>query len=100
MMRPFANDLPVLCSVKTERLAGGQSRRGASTGASGIVRWRGRGHADAGRNRIDVVRDLHSSQPGARVIVLTGYGSIAAAVAAVRLGASDYLSKPADADRC
>jgi two-component system response regulator RegA len=52
-----------------------------------------------GGTGLDVVRDLHSLQPGARVIVLTGYGSIATAVAAVRLGAADYVSKPADADQ-
>jgi two-component system response regulator RegA len=37
-------------------------------------------------------------RPEARVIVLTGYGNIATAVTAVKLGAVDYLAKPADAD--
>ena len=38
------------------------------------------------------------AEPDARAIVLTGYGNIATAVAAVKSGAIDYLSKPADAD--
>ncbi|MFD1881835.1 ActR/PrrA/RegA family redox response regulator transcription factor [Paracoccus pacificus] len=47
---------------------------------------------------LDVVEALRAARPDARVIVLTGYGAIATAVAAVKLGASDYLAKPADAD--
>ena len=49
-------------------------------------------------NGLDVVAALQSKRPGARAIVLTGYGNIATAVTAVKLGAVDYLSKPADAD--
>jgi len=49
-------------------------------------------------NGLEVVERLHAVRPDARVIVLTGYGAIASAVAAVRIGAVDYLSKPADAD--
>jgi len=41
---------------------------------------------------------LHSTRPEARVVVLTGFGNIATAVAAVKYGAVDYLPKPADAD--
>ena len=48
---------------------------------------------------LDVVRDLHELQPETRLIVLTGYGSIATAIEAVRLGAADYVTKPADADQ-
>jgi two-component system response regulator RegA len=48
-------------------------------------------------NGLDVVEGLHEKRPDARVIVLTGYGAIATAVAAVKIGAVDYLSKPADA---
>jgi len=48
---------------------------------------------------LDVVRRLHEVKPDARVIILTGYGNIATAVAAVKLGAVDYLPKPADADQ-
>ena len=49
-------------------------------------------------NGLDVVEHLRSLRPEARVIVLTGYGNIATAVTAVKLGAIDYLAKPADAD--
>ncbi|MTH65241.1 ActR/PrrA/RegA family redox response regulator transcription factor [Paracoccus shanxieyensis] len=49
-------------------------------------------------NGLDVVDALREAREDARIIVLTGYGAIATAVAAVKMGASDYLSKPADAD--
>ncbi len=49
-------------------------------------------------NGLDLVQMLHQARPDARVIMLTGYGNIATAVAAVKHGAIDYLSKPADAD--
>ena len=49
-------------------------------------------------NGLEVVSALHEARPGARAIVLTGYGNIASAVMAVKLGAVDYLAKPADAD--
>jgi two-component system response regulator RegA len=49
-------------------------------------------------NGLDVVQALHAAKPDARVVVLTGYGNIATAVTAVKLGAIDYLAKPADAD--
>ena len=49
-------------------------------------------------NGLDVVQALHERRPESRVIVLTGYGAIATAVAAVKIGAIDYLSKPADAN--
>jgi two-component system response regulator RegA len=49
-------------------------------------------------NGLDIVEALHQARPDARVIMLTGYGNIATAVAAVKHGAVDYLSKPADAD--
>lgn len=48
-------------------------------------------------NGLDVVEVLRDKRPDARVVVLTGYGAIATAVAAVKIGAVDYLSKPADA---
>ena len=47
---------------------------------------------------LDVVDALRRSRPEARAVMLTGYGNIATAVAAVKAGAVDYLSKPADAD--
>jgi two-component system, response regulator RegA len=49
-------------------------------------------------NGIDVIAELAKLRPDARSIVLTGYGNIATAVRAVKLGAVDYLAKPADAD--
>jgi len=49
-------------------------------------------------NGLDVVQMLNDLRPSSRVIVLTGYGNITTAVAAVKMGAIDYLSKPADAD--
>ena len=49
-------------------------------------------------NGLDVVEVLREARPDARAIVLTGYGAIATAVAAVKIGAVDYLSKPADAN--
>src|ERR1700674_1158838 len=48
--------------------------------------------------RRDVVSALKRRRPDARAIILTGYGNIATAVNAVKLGAVDYLSKPVDAD--
>ena len=49
-------------------------------------------------NGLDVVEVLRLKRPDSRIVVLTGYGAIATAVAAVKIGATDYLSKPADAD--
>jgi len=49
-------------------------------------------------NGLDVVDVLHQIRPECRVVMLTGYGNIATAVAAVKAGAIDYLAKPADAD--
>ena len=45
-----------------------------------------------------VVEALREARPDAKIVMLTGYGNIATAVAAVKAGAVDYLSKPADAD--
>lgn len=49
-------------------------------------------------NGLDVVELLREKRPDCRIVVLTGYGAIATAVAAVKIGATDYLSKPADAN--
>lgn len=49
-------------------------------------------------NGLDVVEALRELRADSRIIVLTGYGAIATAVAAVKLGATDYLAKPADAN--
>ncbi|MFN3890063.1 MAG: ActR/PrrA/RegA family redox response regulator transcription factor [Beijerinckiaceae bacterium] len=47
---------------------------------------------------LDVISRLKERRPDARGVILTGYGNIATAVTAVKLGAFDYLAKPADAD--
>jgi two-component system response regulator RegA len=47
---------------------------------------------------LEVVRALVAKDPATRIVMLTGYGSIATAVEAMRLGAVHYLTKPADAD--
>jgi two-component system, response regulator RegA len=49
-------------------------------------------------NGLDVISELKAKRPDARAIILTGYGNIVTAVTAVKLGAFDYLAKPADAD--
>jgi len=49
-------------------------------------------------NGLDVVAAIREKRDDARTVILTGYGNIATAVTAVKLGAIDYLSKPADAD--
>lgn len=51
-----------------------------------------------GRSGLELVRDLKQLDDSMQVLVLTGFGSIATAVDAVRLGAANYLPKPADAD--
>ena len=52
-----------------------------------------------GPSGLDLLRDLLGIDPATRIVVLTGYGSIATAIEAVRRGAVDYLTKPADADQ-
>jgi two-component system response regulator RegA len=47
---------------------------------------------------LDLISRLRALDPATRIVVLTGYGSVATAVQAVRLGALHYLTKPADAD--
>src|SRR5262245_66018795 len=51
-----------------------------------------------GKSGLDLVKALREIDPATKTVVLTGYGSIATAIDAVRLGATYYLSKPADAD--
>jgi two-component system response regulator RegA len=53
-----------------------------------------------GKNGIDLVGVLRAIDDGTRIVVLTGYGTIANAVAAMRAGAVDYLTKPVDAIAC
>ena len=49
-------------------------------------------------NGLEVVKEIQSSNSLSRIIMLTGYGNIPTAVAAIKEGAIDYLAKPADAD--
>src|SRR5882724_6674298 len=51
-----------------------------------------------GKSGLELIKSLHEIDPATKTVVLTGYGSIATAIDAVRLGATYYLSKPADAD--
>jgi len=93
-----------------QRLALALERRGfevtaADSMAAGIAEAKARRPAFAvidlrlgDGSGIEVVSALRDVRADARVIVLTGYGNIATAVAAVKMGAIDYLSKPADAD--
>jgi two-component system response regulator RegA len=52
----------------------------------------------AGPTGLELIRDLRALDAATRIVVLTGYGSIATTVEAMRLGAVHYLQKPADAD--
>ncbi|TAH48305.1 MAG: response regulator transcription factor [Betaproteobacteria bacterium] len=52
----------------------------------------------AGESGLKLIRPLLDASPGARILVLTGYASIATAVDAVKLGATQYLAKPADVE--
>lgn len=51
-----------------------------------------------GPSGLDLTRDLKEIDPETRIVVVTGYGSIATAIEAMKLGAIYYLPKPADAD--
>jgi len=52
-----------------------------------------------GRSGLDVVRALTAADPDVVIVVMTGYGSIATAIESLKLGATNYLSKPADIDQ-
>jgi two-component system response regulator RegA len=51
-----------------------------------------------GRSGLELLQELRRIDEGTKVVMLTGFGSIATAVDAMRLGAANYVSKPADAD--
>jgi two-component system response regulator RegA len=51
-----------------------------------------------GPSGLEIVQALRTIDPGTKIVVVTGYGSIATAMDAVRLGAVNYIAKPADAD--
>jgi two-component system, response regulator RegA len=76
-----------------DSVAGGIAAASESPPAFAVVDLRlgdGRG--------LDIVSALRRARPAARIVMLTGYGNIATAVAAVKAGAIDYLPKPVDAD--
>jgi len=77
----------------SESVAGGKAIATARPPAYAVVDLR----LEDG-NGLDVVEVLRAKRPDSRIVVLTGYGAIATAVAAVKIGATDYLSKPADAN--
>ena len=52
----------------------------------------------AGHSSLELIPLLRSRNPSARILMLTGYASIATAVEAIKLGADNYLAKPADID--
>lgn len=79
--------------VAADSVAGGLAAVGAQPPAFAVIDMR---LADG--NGLDVISELKRRRPEARAIVLTGYGNIATAVNAVKIGAFDYLAKPADAD--
>ncbi len=76
-----------------ESVASGRALAEARTPAYAVVDLR----LEDG-NGLDVVEAIRDRRSDSRVVVLTGYGAIATAVAAVKIGATDYLSKPADAN--
>ena len=92
------------------RLARAMERRGfvvASAGSVAEAREAVARHAPAyavidlrleDGSGLEVVNALRAERPEAKIVMLTGYGNFATAVAAVKAGAVDYLSKPADAD--
>lgn len=52
-----------------------------------------------GKNGMELLKDLLEVSPDTRAVILTGYGSITNAVDAVKIGAVNYVTKPADADQ-
>lgn len=86
--------------------ARGHEAREAADGATGLIVARSfvpeRVVLDLkmpGAGGLAVLSELLEELPDLQIIILTGYGSIATALEAVRLGALDYLTKPADADQ-
>jgi two-component system response regulator RegA len=79
--------------TQANSVAAGMAAIGAKPPAFAVIDMR---LADG--NGIEVISELKRVRPEARGIVLTGYGNIATAVTAVKMGAFDYLAKPADAD--
>jgi two-component system response regulator RegA len=51
-----------------------------------------------GGNGLDVVKKINEFKKDSRIVMLTGYGNLPTAVAAIKAGATDYMAKPVDAD--
>jgi two-component system response regulator RegA len=97
--------------VFSERLRKALVARGCEVFVSGscaaaMVTWRQDGPDAAvvdlrlpDGHGLSLVRELHAEHPERPVVVLTSFGSIATAMEAVRWGARDYLTKPADAEQ-
>ncbi len=51
-----------------------------------------------GKSGLELLTDIKAISPATKIVILTGYGSITNAVEAVKLGATNYVTKPADAD--
>ncbi|HUE18831.1 MAG TPA: ActR/PrrA/RegA family redox response regulator transcription factor [Stellaceae bacterium] len=93
-----------------QRLARAMERRGfivatADSVAAGVASVRAQPAAFAvvdlrlaDGSGLEIVKALRKARPAARIVMLTGYGNIATAVAAVKAGAVDYMPKPVDAD--
>lgn len=102
----LVDDDPTFCDV----LKRAMERRGfhvtvchSADDASAILASRMPTHAVVdlrmpGRSGLSLVDELRLASPTMRIVVLTGYASIATAVDAIKLGATHYLAKPADAD--
>lgn len=97
--RPFLNRLSRAMETRgfdvetAESITEGLAKVRANTPAYAVVDMR----LNDG-NGLDVIELIRARKPESKIIVLTGYGNIATAVNAVKLGAVDYLAKPADAD--
>ncbi|HEY8564322.1 MAG TPA: ActR/PrrA/RegA family redox response regulator transcription factor [Beijerinckiaceae bacterium] len=99
------DDRPFSARLARAMEARGYQVRVAESVAEGIAAIEGQAPAFAvidmrlgDGNGLDVISRLKEKRPEARGVVLTGYGNIATAVTAVKMGAFDYLAKPADAD--
>ncbi len=99
------DDRPFLTRLARALESRGFAVETAETVADGIARVRARAPAFAVVDMrlgdgigLDVIEQIRARRADARAIILTGYGNIATAVTAVKLGAVDYLSKPTDAD--
>jgi len=103
----LVDDDAVFAAVLARALgARGFSVTGASDGASALAIARAQEPPYAvldlklgAENGLALIPQLLAARPGLRILLLTGYASIATAVEAIKRGAHDYLAKPVDADQ-